>query len=131
MKSVVREQRPAENYLDFVRKENAKHPRKLPSVNSVPNLKPLTEPKRVEYKTPLRSSEKGMGGRGLRSSVPSNNGGIDWSENKAKAGISGPRTQKKRADVINDDELANFDEVPVSQRREKLSVLNQKVKQFE
>ena len=38
IRTIAREPKPHSNYLEFVRQENAKHPRKLPNVSSLPTL---------------------------------------------------------------------------------------------
>ena len=62
LKTQPREAKPTENYLDHVRKENAKKS-KLPAVSSVPHLTP------VETKSPHRTADR-PGIRSLRNSLP-------------------------------------------------------------
>ena len=49
----AREPRKLENYLDYVRSENAKNPRKIPNVASLPVLTPAKKPRMMH-----RSSDK-------------------------------------------------------------------------
>ena len=60
----AREPRKLENYLDYVRSENAKNPRKIQSVASLPVLTPAKKPRMMH-----RSSEEMSS---VRQSLPTN-----------------------------------------------------------
>lgn len=63
LKHAVRETKPIQNYLEFVRRENAKYPRRLQNTASLPSITSSSDknlPTNSRYKTPLNNNAKAL-----------------------------------------------------------------------
>ena len=111
-----------DNYLDFVRSENAKRPRKLTNVTSLPDLALKKRPHM------LHSSEK-LGG--LRQSVQES-GSIEWEGRaKAKSKVVSSYNRRDKKKVLEDDDFTAFGQASPADKRAKIGILNNKVRDHE